>query len=351
MMMNNYFGVLSDFKKEKFNRIASHCIEIGIYNEYDELEFIAPGVSKTYLPSNMLYGTIFFNENHYNIKKEITNEIYSVAKTYMSNIYNIQFSRFKNEQLLKLNTFTNKAEKEKFLQKAILKLNKKGLKDPFFIDFMGLGVENEKEGFIKWEDFVKIHIETDDYWISNYLFGISEFNIHVNEVVKTWMKFIKIKMKIGFYEKAMKTFQNSLNIDEKQSLKKLTPMQHVCYINKLRGIDFSLLNEANKIEHLNKITGNNITDLDKQLRALDSLVNLSQDEHDVLIEKTSKYANILNTISKASIDNLKKSVKDFQRSSIPIEIRKTVEAKKEQERFYKAQRKIKEAMKTVNSLF
>ncbi|MFG6685113.1 hypothetical protein ACGK9U_00920 [Mariniflexile sp. HNIBRBA6329] len=135
---------------------------------------------------------------------------------------------------------------------------------------------------------------------------------------------------------------------------RLTPLEHVCYINKLRDNPqvFCSLDIQEKLNHLNNMTGEKNPNRELQLKTLEWLIELDNFKHDDLLENISEYARKLNEICENDMSNLRKAIGSFYRTT-PIKS-ENIKSEKDiihNKKYDNDQKKIRKAFDKIEAFF
>ncbi|TNJ41346.1 hypothetical protein KFZ70_04245 [Tamlana fucoidanivorans] len=313
---------------------------------------------------------IRYNFDVYFVKEEVAVEIYEVLKKVLENR-----EYYLNDYIvsleLKLNRYLLKEDKIFFLKEEyenIYSEYEDGLADDecFDNDEVYFGLCNERPNSEGWKRYTVQKILCNQFLLRHHLVN-GEYDYYerdflikcfkeegVFDIISYWEEWFFISEvqcfcvgKINDIEKVGKD-----NKKFRPNSSRFTPLEQIIYIEKLRveRNPFKSKSKEEKINCLNKITAGINYDEETQLETLENIVDMDQVTYDVLNENASEYARLLFVISKSSMTNLRKAIGDYNLSPILQENVKTMEQVKRNEKYNKAQKKIKDAEKKINSL-
>ncbi|MDO7173452.1 hypothetical protein [Mariniflexile sp. AS56] len=135
---------------------------------------------------------------------------------------------------------------------------------------------------------------------------------------------------------------------------RLTPLQQVCYIHKLKEKPqvFFSLDIQEKLRHLNNMTGGKNPNKELQLKTLEWLIELDSFKHDELLENISEYARKLNEICENDLSNLRKAIRSLY-CTTPIKS-KNIKSNKDilhNEKYNNEQKKLRLAFDKIYDFF
>lgn len=144
-----------------------------------------------------------------------------------------------------------------------------------------------------------------------------------------WLDFESALRLIPLFEKCNKI------IDKKKLSKNqnsLTPLEQIILIEQLRTqqTDFSSLNIDLKINYLNLITGSNNHNIDEQLKYLENIINMTQDDYEKLQSVATEYGRYMTKIQDKSVDNFRLALSKFNSQVIQEGVNKILTEEEKQ---------------------
>lgn len=248
----------------------------------------------------------FKGSEKYEINPKIIGVVYSIARDH---------SRFKsrvNKLKSELALHTSLHEKVKFLTKENKKNIKKIKKHGFLTHFKNVNFPN-----LTFEYFLKAVLVTGcprviDDFLTNYELDLYK---HYNDSdILLVCKGIVCLEKHKFIADSLAKYIDNKSVENS---KRLTPLQLVCYIDRLRTCAFSSFSYDEKVNHLNNITGGDNNNINNKLDGLERLIGLSTKEYEDLMDVAAQYAKWLFQISEVNDRNTRGAIKNFILAQIP----------------------------------
>jgi len=362
-MKLHYAGImeghdLDSINENTFNKLLKHdvfCLFKENVNFTDEI-FFSESIS--------LQNYFVYKSNCYTLNLKLATEIYESLK---------EFIEFKddtritiNSLSIELNKFISIDEKNRFLNSVFKKeyqiFEKAYIEEDLFnydgsILFEGLCKDEPSSA--EWKDYIldvilnspitlKFHLLLGEYNHFPILFlkkGLIEDEWDYIKYWQDWFRLHEIKkFCLNELQKGKK------DILKKSKNRKLTPLQFICYIDKLRYSQFASLEDSEKLMHLNNITGGHNHDVGSQLLSLEKLVELNTNDYETLMDNQSNYSKLLREISKIDDTNTRKKIRSFVLSQMP---NKKVSTLKEDQlsKYNKACSEVKNAFININKYF
>lgn len=306
---------------------------------------------------------LFFNRRRYELNDLIIEDIYSLLEWCKEGgSYGITVEMDRINQ--KIDSFLDHDKKISFLNEAHEQLINE-IPTQYYKHYLIYTSKANVDGYNDWRGFIDGMINNSNQTLLFYLkYKMEHTYDYLDQtdpellfskkyagesiLIRNWGLFYKTKKLQEYINKQLDKLQSSI---QNQNKGKLTSMEQVVYIDKLRLLchKFSSLVKNEKIKHLNNITGGKNYNEELQLNALEELVDLNIDEFEKMSD--SQYGDLVHVISKTSATNLRKNFALFNLNPLRKDNINSEKDKKKKEKYDKAQIKIKKADDKLNSFF
>ena len=152
--------------------------------------------------------------------------------------------------------------------------------------------------------------------------------------MQQWIDFERAYRMLPLLKKSLHILNNEST--DKNNQPKLPPLEQVIFIETLRQdvSGFNSFSNDKKLSFLNLITKGQNHDENKQLKALEDIINLDEDDYGKLEDNYSDWARYIKEISNSNLANLRGKISEYNRKYIKKENDKNNQLLSDKEKEY-----------------
>ena len=288
---------------------------------------------------------ILYNFYTYHLNHDVVNLILEQLQNLLQKRFKYRYDLFQEQIKFELGEYITEKDKLKYLSIKHSEIWKslEHFKDPHSRSEFQRFYDLDEEEFFRSDDWLLwIWEESENHHIFKYLSTNENIYNCFKEFIDKWEEYGKVKALSLYCKKLLSILENKTDSIENKD--RLTPMEQICFIEKLRDNDcqFSSLNIQDQLNYLNLFPNKTKNSVQDKINALNKLVSLPINEYESL--SSSAYARLLFEISGSSLTNLRQDRAGYDLTAIQKDSKYlTSNEIKHNKRFNLFQEKIKTA--------